>query len=122
MIKTKQELNIIRDNKITFKMEGKLLRINTRCTKVPEDVSILCYSNDGEMILNAKVSGEMENHYPINQISSEIEIEEGNIMSYPLLNDYFYIDKGVQFKVLGLKEGESIDSIKIVYEYTQEHD
>lgn len=110
MLRIIEEPNITQNikQKIT-RLEGKVLKVNIKSQTALPEVFVQIETEDNEILFSGFIENKNMNIPTIHEM----------IIGDSSKVDYFYSLGNIYLKVTGLKEGEKIDCIKILYEYTQ---
>lgn len=140
MIKKHKRNNIITNEVFGWNFQGKVVKINIKAKVVPEQAFIEVLTEEREILASQIISQRNTNIYPINKIEEEFEpIEEEmievltlngqvieiseTVQGEPIINqtgqDYYYVSGNLAFRITGLQEGESINSVSVFYEFSE---
>lgn len=90
-------------------IEGKILKVTTKTKTELPDVFIQIETEDNEILFAGFLTQKVINVYPIH------ETIKGDISK----TDYYYSMGNIHVRIVGMKEGDKIEEIKVLYEYEQ---
>ena len=115
MLKIIKKEKLIQDGVMSTKVYGKLIKVYVRVENPLPDVILKIFNQDSEIIAQLPIEQNVINLYPIKEsVKGDSKLVD-NYYLHPNDNE----SSNLFIQVIGLKEGQKIDMIKVLYDDTQ---